>query len=267
METQLEKGQQFWTVSNNGLPTNFITKKHYNGFNIFILLLAEWCEKKHSQYYITFKQAKKENLIVKKGAKGIPLAYYEKCAKNPETGKLIEYNTTLPTDWEIINVLKPFYVFSIADIELKEQLPMNTTNFIANNFLVHCEKMGVKVEFGKDKAYYSTTTDLIGLPFRKDFINENAYLATFFHELAHWAGHKNRLNRTKSNNKQEYAYEELIAELTAVYLYANLGVEFPLTENAIYLKSWLKALDDDDFFFSRAAKEAAYCFDFLMKDF
>ena len=80
-----------------------------------------------------------------------------------------------------------------------------------------------------------------------------------FHELAHWTGAGKRLDRLshKIFGSPEYAFEELVAELSASYLCADLGVDAePREDHAAYLACWLKALKADNRNIFRAASYA-----------
>ena len=72
-------------------------------------------------------------------------------------------------------------------------------------------------------AFYSPLCDYISTPEDVQFNSPTAWFATVAHEFTHWTGHKSRTNR--SNEKQKdgragYAFEELVAELGAVFLSA-----------------------------------------------
>ena len=61
-----------------------------------------------------------------------------------------------------------------------------------------------------------------------------------------------------------YAREELVAELGAAFLCADLGLALePRPDHASYIASWLKALKDDRRFIFTAAAHAQRAVDFL----
>ncbi|MGR5299502.1 zincin-like metallopeptidase domain-containing protein, partial [Vibrio mediterranei] len=70
--------------------------------------------------------------------------------------------------------------------------------------------------------------------------------ATLTHELTHWSGNKNRLNRLKNKKfgSRDYAFEELVAELGSAFLMAEFGFTGEL-QHASYIESWLQALGKD----------------------
>ena len=81
------------------------------------------------------------------------------------------------------------------------------------------------MEYGGTKAFYSTRADRITLPPRELFISAEEHFGTWAHEASHSTGHPKRLNRDSIAEAAPfgspvYAGEELIAELSADYLWA-----------------------------------------------
>lgn len=67
----------------------------------------------------------------------------------------------------------------------------------------------------------------IQLPPFESFENRETYYSTRAHESTHWVGHKSRLNRSFDSKRfgdDGYAVEELVAELGAAFLCADLGI-------------------------------------------
>ena len=96
------------------------------------------------------------------------------------------------------------------------------------------------------------------------FKDELYYYSTVFHELAHWTGAKHRLNRTLSQKRKEYAFEELIAEITSAFISAQLGIASQPSDNQIaYLKTWIDAMKEQPKILwdaiSQAKDSANYC--------
>ena len=84
------------------------------------------------------------------------------------------------------------------------------------------------------------------------------------HECGHWTGHETRLNRDLKNRfgTRAYAAEELIAEFSAAFLCAHLGIKGEL-RHAGYLSSWLELLRHDNRAVFTAASRAQQAADFL----
>ena len=107
-------------------------------------------------------------------------------------------------------------------------------------------RTGAKVHSGLDRAYYSPSGDYIGMPALGQFDTTDAYYSTLFHELTHWTGTHNRCHREMGRRfgDKQYAIEELVAELGAIFHCLHLGViAHPKEESAKYLNSWLRVLN------------------------
>ena len=118
---------------------------------------------------------------------------------------------------------------------------------------------GASISHGGGRAFYAPSSDTIRLPEFGSFDSPEAYYGTAAHELVHWAGAAKRLDRIKGSifGSPDYAFEELVAELGAAYLCADLAITSePREDHASYIASWLKALRDDPRNLFRAAAYA-----------
>jgi antirestriction protein ArdC len=116
------------------------------------------------------------------------------------------------------------------------------------------EKTKAKIVNEGVSAKYVPSEDKIYMPPRNLFVQSNeltateAYYATLAHELGHWTGHKDRVGRefgTRFGN-QTYAFEELIAELSAAFLCAELEItNHPRETHASYIANWLEVMKSD----------------------
>jgi antirestriction protein ArdC len=92
------------------------------------------------------------------------------------------------------------------------------------------------------------------------------YYGTLAHEMTHWTGAETRLNRDLSGRfgNQAYAAEELIAELGAAFLCADLRLaNEPRPDHAAYVQSWLQVLKNDKRAIFTAAAKAQAAADYL----
>lgn len=110
----------------------------------------------------------------------------------------------------------------------------------------------------QDRAYYAGLTDEIRMPMREQFPTAEGYYDTLLHELGHWTGHKDRLDRSLFNTfgSPDYAREELRAEIASMMLCGTLGIKHDPSQNQAYVKSWIKALQDDPKEIFRACADA-----------
>jgi antirestriction protein ArdC len=111
--------------------------------------------------------------------------------------------------------------------------------------------------------------DRVQMPPFVAFKEPEAYYATLAHELTHWTKHEKRLARDfgrKRFGDEGYAMEELVAELGAAFICADLTLTpAPRAEHAAYIGSWLKALKDDKRAIFAAAAHAQRAADYLAK--
>ena len=88
---------------------------------------------------------------------------------------------------------------------------------------------------------------------------------TALHELGHATGAPHRLDRDLSGGmgSRKYAFEELVAELSAAFCCASLGI-VPTVRHADYIGSWLEVLREDNRAVIRAASLAGKAADYLL---
>lgn len=128
---------------------------------------------------------------------------------------------------------------------------------------------GADIRHGGSRAFYAPDLDFIQLPPFDAFRSAESYAATKAHELAHWTGHRDRLDRKFHDGKRfgsdGYAFEELVAELSAAFLCADLGIESEMrTDHEAYLGHWVSVLRNDTRNIFTAASHAQRAADFLL---
>ena len=119
------------------------------------------------------------------------------------------------------------------------------------------------IEAAQDRAYYSPMQDKIVLPLRNMFKDEESFAKTVIHEMGHSTGHPDRLNRPLGGGfgSDQYAREELRAEIGALFTEADLGISLRgehYEDHSDYLRSWIGALQDDYNEFFRACADAEH---------
>ena len=98
------------------------------------------------------------------------------------------------------------------------------------------------------------------------FRDAAAYYATLAHEATHWTGHASRCARDLRGRfgEEAYAAEELVAELGAAFLCADLALApEPRPGHAAYVASWLKVLRGDKRAIFTAAAKAQQAADWM----
>jgi antirestriction protein ArdC len=126
---------------------------------------------------------------------------------------------------------------------------------------------GATIQHGGNSAFYAPSRDVVQLPPYEAFRDKESYYATALHELTHWTKLKNRLDRDFSAKRfgdSGYAREELVAELGAAFLCAELGITPEVREDhAAYLGHWLTVLKEDKRAIFSAAAHAQRAADYL----
>jgi len=257
-------------VGNGGTakrPISISTGKPYQGCNPLLLWAAGFSDHRWG----TYKAWQDKGCQVKAGQKaGAHIVFFKALdIKDKESGE----DKTVP-------FLRMTAVFNAEQVEGAEPLVENAPESPAEAdarvaaALAFARNTGanLNVVAGSDRAYYSPLSDKIVVPAITDFIgtatssSQEAYAGTILHELVHWSGHRSRLDRLKaaSFGDEDYATEELVAELGATFLCADLQISAePRPDHAQYLASWLKALKGDKRLIVRAASAASKAANFL----
>lgn len=270
---QIEKGVRPWSkpwkaghkaghvsrpLRHNGIP--------YNGINTLMLWSTSLEAGFEAPIWMTYKQAQELGGQVRKGEKGSTVVYTNKLFKE-------ELNDKGETVEKQIPFLKGYTVFNIEQIEglpehyyaKNEPETLNTAERLeaVERFVAETK---AELRHGGASAYFSPSLDYIQMPEYERFTSREAYYGTLIHELTHWSGHESRLKRDLSGRfgNAAYAAEELIAELGAAFLSADLGVSSePREDHAAYLEYWLGILKADKKAIFTAAAKAQEAADFL----
>ena len=257
---QLEAGATPWLKQWNGSSSanhNAVSGKGYNGINTLILAMSAAANGFQSNQWATYKQWLTLGAQVKKGTKGTTIIFY-----SPVTGSKI---TADGSEKSYHYVLKSYSVFNASQVDgytpaVVEAKPFNSIAALE----ALATDTGAVIKHGGDKAFYSPSNDFIQIPNKGDFDSEAAYYATLLHEMAHWSGAANRLNRDLSGRfgNEAYAAEELIAELSAAFLCAEYQIQGEL-RHAGYIASWLRVLKNDNKAVFKAAALAQKAADYI----
>jgi antirestriction protein ArdC len=241
----------------------------YHGINVVVLWLTAFEKQYVSPLWVTFQQAKELGGFVRKGEKGTGIVYANSIEKK-ETDQ-----TTGEEKTERIPFLKSYTVFNAEQVEglpakfyatPAHPLPIEQRLEIAERFFAATK---ADIRHGGNRAYYSPGSDYIQMPPFESFETRESYYSTLAHECTHWTKHETRLNRTfetKRFGDHGYAMEELVAELGAAFVCADLGITPEvLPEHASYLAAWLKVMKADNKAIFTAAAQAERAAEFLQR--
>ncbi|WP_042779000.1 ArdC family protein [Sinorhizobium fredii] len=265
---QLEAGTKPWIRPWRGNVRSSLTPRRatgeaYRGINVLMLWVSGQMFGYEENTWMTYRQAQDLGAQVRKGEKGT---------------LVVKYGTFTPKEREddedrSIPYLKGYTVFNVEQIENlpdrfispAEELPAAPVHHI-ETVETFVKNTGASVNYGGTKACYRPNCDDILMPDRDRFDSEVHLYSTLLHEIGHWTGAKHRLDRDLSGRfgSASYAADELVAELTASFLCADLGVAHdPRDNTAAYLASWLTVLKNDKRAIITAAAKAQSAADYL----
>lgn len=255
--------------SGNALaPINAKKGASYKGINRFRLTLIAMQRGYNDNRWATFLQIKDMGYKLNNAkGQGVKVEYwfpYDRKEKHVISWE--EFNRItdgIPTERYILRASYST-VFNGKLIEGLPALPASAGQKITMDGLVNTisRNMGVEiVNDGGDRAFYRPSEDRIHLPKPESFYTDYAYNSTALHELAHATGSPNRLNRNQSGSfgSPEYAYEELIAEISSCFMSTNLQTEQDdrhIENHKAYVQSWIKEIREKPETLVKAVAEA-----------
>lgn len=270
MEAGAGQWQMPWHRSAHALtrPKNIASGNAYRGINILSLWVAAEAQDFSSGMWGTYKQWHEKGAQVRKGEKSTVIVFYKELERAREDD---------PSETETVLFARASRVFNAAQVDgftLPEGDAMPTEDRIepvaaAEAFVA---ATGARITIGGERAFYRPSEDMIGMPDRPRFTGTDTlsptegWYGTLLHELTHWSGAAHRLDRQLSARfgDNAYAMEELIAELGAAFLCAELGIAAtPRPDHAAYLAGWLKVLKADKKAVFTAASAASRAADYL----
>ena len=258
--------QQPYITANQ--PISVATGKHYRGLNILMLLMASFRANWQDPRWGTYSRWKAMGGQVRKGSSGTIATYY----------KMVPWKTTNPDTNKIEETQRPFMryftLFNAEQCDGIEPLLLDKGRAAQNietadNYLTSA---GAKVQYSHAPPYYNYKKDYINLLHKDNYKDTKHSTATesfysaWTHELTHWTGNKERNDRVMTGDQQsdEYAFEELIAELGSIFLCQKLGIALePRVDNAAYMASWIKRIRSDNNALIRATKLAQHAIDYI----
>lgn len=262
-----------WTCA-DGPHKSLSTGKAYRGSNIWVLELAarfnivkhptqpdKWvleakpkAEQFESPWWGTFNQIRERGGMVRKGQKGTYVTFWKQYLKREtmtdDDGAELESESSR-------FALRYYSVFNadqcdgltVPEIAPRAEItPDAAADAIAAAYLGAGN--GPSLSHGGDRAYFDHDADAVRVPDAEAFRDAGGYYATLFHELTHSTGHHSRIARRAKGEArafgcEEYAKEELVAEMGSAMLCAVAGIEPDYDQTAAYIASWRKAIAED----------------------
>ena len=255
MQGQVNNPKKRWDAPFNNLnsrPTNAKTKAHFKGVNAMLTTFDTYFNEYKYCLYATKKQWASLGNVPKPGAKPIPIVFYKPMFRD---SKIIK-------DAKVISgcILLYSKSFNLAQTEGDYTPPVFKTGKQYSVDAIDKFVKSTKVDLRhkeQGRCFYNPIGDYINMTSKINFKDTQEadatvhYYSTLFHELTHSTGHESRTGRIKKNSdkfgvRNEYAFEELVAELGSVLFGQQFGIEKTIRDNHIqYLNSWIKALKHD----------------------
>jgi len=248
------------------MPRNAATGRQYSGINVLILWGAVISHGYSGQSWLTFRQALALGGNVRKGEHGTTVVYADRFVPDDEKKRARETGEEAAA----IPFLKRFTVFNSVQCEnLPEDVaivaPPPPPGLIEPQVEALIKASGIDFRIGGDRAFYVPAQDYVQVPPPQAFFEPINWHRTALHECSHASGAPHRLNRDLSGafGTKKYAFEELVAEISAAFCCAALGI-VPTVRHADYIGSWAEVLREDNRAIVRAASQASKAADFLL---
>lgn len=254
-------------------PSNVETGRRYSGINIVALWAASQNLGFSSGTWGTFRQWKNAGANVQKGAKASFVVFSKSIA--------VDDDKAAPEAAPDETMSRPRFLAKATPVFNADQIDGWSAAVTESKSPAEIDERAdalvqatsARVEHGGSRACYVPSLDLIRMPDRKAFnwtatsSATEAYYSTLFHELVHWTAPTHRCGRDMSGRfgSNAYAVEELVAELGAAFLCADIGISAsPRVDHADYIASWLKCLKADNRAIFKAAAQASKAAAFVL---
>ena len=252
----------------NPRPMNVASGNNYRGVNTLALWIAQQNNGYAANTWGTYKQWNNLGAQVRKGERASTVVFYkdgEKLDVDDDETKSKRY--FIATASCVFNADQVSGYLAPATPLVDKTLALDRADdFVAATY--------AKIGSTGNRACYNSTRDTISMPRRALFTGSStsdateSFYSTLLHELTHWTGHPSRLDRDLKNRfgDEAYAMEELVAELGAAFLCADLSITpTPKPDHAAYINSWLDVLKQDKKAIFVAASKASAACDYLNK--
>lgn len=280
-----KKGWTDGRTAQFGLPQNLVGRP-YTGSNAFLCQIHTTMEHYRMPVYLTIKQIRDAGAMIKKGEHSIPIFKWDLRIKDKDGKKLSESDYRNMTKEEqaectVRPYLKVYNEWNIDQTNLeevnkekydtilkrfksepiKDEVGMYKNEAFDNLLKEQSWVCPIEYEKFNESAFYSPKRDQIVVPSKKQFNISNTpedvfkdgmeFYGTTIHEMAHSTGHESRLGRDgivkiDQFGSDQYAKEELVAELTSALIGNAMGFDSRIRENNIaYLQNWIGSLKKD----------------------
>lgn len=274
LESGVAPWQKPWEPGALQLPFNPTTDRTYRGGNALHLMAVATRKGFGDPRWLTYRQAQEKGWQVRKGEKGSQIEFWQFENAQPSASKPdgTDSEQQLSGRENAGPIRRVYTVFNAGQIDgIPKYVPRERQDWEiaeAGESILRNSSANIRHD-QHDRAFYNRSEDAVHLPPQAAFKSAPDYYGTALHELAHWTGHPSRLNRQTLNESyrfgdQNYAKEELRAELASVFLAAERGIPHNPEQHAAYVGSWIQSLRQDKNEIFRAARDAHKAADFII---
>src|SRR5947209_8192902 len=245
-------------------PINVTSKKPYRGINTVCLWAAAQAKGYERGEWGTYQQWPERGAQVRKGEKATLVVFWKfanDSADSQDDEQASRSRLLFTRGYSVFNAAQvDGYTAKVdADTPIEQRIERAEQFFRSVN---------ARVTHQGNRAFYSPADDTITLPPFAAFFTPTDYYSTRAHETGHWTAKADRCNRElgKRFGDNAYSIEELVAELTAAFTLAHLGLSSePRQDHAQYIGSWLKVLKADKRAIFTAASKAQQAADYMIR--
>lgn len=252
-----------WHAGAAGVPANVVSGRLYRGINTLLL----WAQAKRLGYqsgqWATYRQWSEVGAQVRKGEAAATVLFWKGVGADTDNDG---DDRAAPARF----IARAFRVFNADQVDGFNEGPVAV--LADQDRIDHADRffkqLPATVWYGSSYAFYDPRADMVSMPDFASFKSPEGFYTTLAHELVHWSGANHRLGRDLKNRfgSEAYAMEELIAEMGAAFLGAQLGLAIePRRDHAPYISSWLKVLRDDPRAVITAASKAQIAVNYLIE--
>jgi len=253
---------------------NLFTGRPYRGGNPLLLTLGQYQRGVSDPYWCGYGEARRHGLMPRRGCKAVIIL---KPVVLNESNDSTDPPSDRPPRRAIFRTVPVFNVADLVGNALPSILDQRRSAAAAQQRstperLERAEQVlnawPVPCRHGGTQAAYDPAADCILLPCRDQFNNAAGYYATWAHEAVHSTGHRSRLNRDMAGTfgSDQYAREELIAELGAVLIGTRLEIGCDLSNHAAYLDHWIRLLKEQPGILIPVLQQARQSADLIIPD-
>ena len=270
---------------------NPVTDTRYKGINYLLTSMHLERHKLQVPQFMTFRQVKNLWGTVKKWETSVPIIFYKSFIR---TGKEmdIDQRNEIVSDNALqvlghrttTKDLVPSYFLRTYNVYWLEQTTLPVESYaptlesskpsVDHEHLLkiiqnYCDREKIEVTYAGVRAYYQPSKDSIQIPRRENFERVEDFYFTLCHELAHSTGHINRLARFKTSEemetsrKEQYAFEEIVADITACLLMQQAWLTPDLPNSASYIEGFLRYWSDKKSQLYMACRKAQKAADYI----